>query len=234
MRFRFNANSLDPAFRDMAALEIEQFKREKIAREGAGAKIADADLLREVMNTVGRPGKLGEGIRCVVSVSMLTEGWDANTVTHVVGVRAFGTQLLCGQVVGRALRRQSYELDPTTNLFPVEYAEIIGIPFAFTAKPVPAPPKPPKKSIRVEAVKERAPLEIGFPRVESYRVELPNERLRAAFADDSRFEMNEENVGPCKVLLQGIVGEQVEISPTVLESIRPSTSDHWQPKLADN
>jgi len=216
-------DALDSAFRDMAALEIEQFRREKIAREGAGAKVADADLLREVMNTVGRPGKLGEGIRCVVSVSMLTEGWDANTVTHVVGVRAFGTQLLCEQVVGRALRRQSYELDPETNLFPVEYAEIIGIPFAFTAKPVPAPPKPPKPTFRVEAVKESAALEIGFPRVEGYRVELPNERLRAEFADDSRFVMNEENVGPCKVLLQGIVGEQVEISPTVLENIRPST-----------
>ena len=74
------------------------------------------------MNTVGKPGRLGEGIRCVVSVSMLTEGWDTNTVTHIVGVRAFGTQLLCEQVVGRALRRQSYEADPATRLFRVEYA----------------------------------------------------------------------------------------------------------------
>lgn len=63
------------------------------------------------MNTVGKKGKLGESIRCVVSVSMLTEGWDTNTVTHVLGVRAFGTQLLCEQVVGRALRRQSYDLN---------------------------------------------------------------------------------------------------------------------------
>ena len=62
------------------------------------------------MNTVGRKGRLGEQIRCVVSVSMLTEGWDANTVTHILGVRAFGTQLLCEQVIGRGLRRQSYEL----------------------------------------------------------------------------------------------------------------------------
>jgi type III restriction enzyme len=131
--------------------------------------------------------------------------------------------LLCEQVVGRALRRQSYELDAATNLFPVEYAEIVGIPFAFTAKPVPAPPKPPKPSFRVKARKERAALEVMFPRVEGYRVELPNERLRAEFAADSAFEINEENVGPCKVLLQGIVGERVEISPTVLEHIRPST-----------
>ena len=70
--------------------------------------LTDEDLLREVMNTVGKPGKLGEQVKCVVSVSMLTEGWDANTVTHVLGVRAFGTQLLCEQVVGRGLRRMSY------------------------------------------------------------------------------------------------------------------------------
>ena len=68
--------------------------------------ITDQELLREVMNTVGKPERLGGSIRCVVSVSMLTEGWDANTVTHVLGVRAFGTQLLCEQVIGRALRRQ--------------------------------------------------------------------------------------------------------------------------------
>jgi type III restriction enzyme len=74
-------------------------------------KIEDADILREVMNTVGQKGKLGENVRCVVSVSMLTEGWDANTVTHVLGCRAFGTQLLCEQVIGRALRRVSYEPD---------------------------------------------------------------------------------------------------------------------------
>ena len=71
-------------------------------------ELTDEDLLREVMNTVGKPGKLGEQIKCVVSVSMLTEGWDANTVTHILGVRAFGTQLLCEQVVGRGLRRMSY------------------------------------------------------------------------------------------------------------------------------
>ena len=76
------------------------------------ADISDQDLLREVMNTVGRKGRLGEQIRCVVSVSMLTEGWDTNTVTHIFGVRAFGTQLLCEQVVGRGLRRQSYVLNP--------------------------------------------------------------------------------------------------------------------------
>jgi type III restriction enzyme len=221
-----SGDALDPGFRDLAGPEIEQFKREKAAREGAGANeetVSEGDLLREVMNTVGKAGRLGEGIRCVVSVSMLTEGWDANTVTHIVGVRAFGTQLLCEQVVGRALRRQSYEQDPQTGLFPVEYADILGIPFAFTAKPVAAPILAPKPVTRVQAIKERAALEIVFPRVEGYRVELPEERLQAQFSADSRLTLTPENVGPCTVLLQGIVGESVEITPKVLEDIRPST-----------
>jgi type III restriction enzyme len=221
-----SGDALDPAFRELAGPEIEQFKREKASREGAGANaeaISDAELLREVMNTVGRRGRLGEAVRCVVSVSMLTEGWDTNTVTHIVGVRAFGTQLLCEQVVGRALRRLSYEEDPKTGLFRPEYAEILGIPFAFTAKPVAAPVVAPKPVFRVQAIKERAALEIPFPRVEGYRVELPNERLQARFTEDSRLTLTPENVGPCTVLLSGIVGESVEITPKVLEEIRPST-----------
>jgi hypothetical protein len=79
---------------------------------------------------------------------MLTEGWDANTVTHILGVRAFGTQLLCEQVVGRALRRQSYELNDE-GLFNVEYADVLGIPFDFAAKPVVAPPQPPRETVQV-------------------------------------------------------------------------------------
>ena len=74
--------------------------------------ITDGDILREVVNTVGKKSALGSHIRCVVSVSMLTEGWDANTVTHIMGVRAFGSQLLCEQVAGRALRRKSYVILP--------------------------------------------------------------------------------------------------------------------------
>ena len=104
-----SGEALDKNFREMAADEIERFRREMVERTGdarAGDAIDDATLLREVMNTVGKKDRLGEQIRCVVSVSMLTEGWDANTVTHILGIRAFGTQLLCEQVVGRGLRRQ--------------------------------------------------------------------------------------------------------------------------------
>ena len=88
---------------------------------------------------------------------MLTEGWDTNTVTHILGVRAFGTQLLCEQVVGRGLRRQSYDLNDD-GLFDVEYADILGIPFDFTATPVVvAPPKPPRRRCRVHADQRSAP-----------------------------------------------------------------------------
>jgi type III restriction enzyme len=113
----------------MASDEIERFRREIMERTGDRQKaenITDIALLREVMNTVGKHGRLGEAIRCVVSVSMLTEGWDANTVMHVLGVRAFGTQLLSEQVIGRALRRQSYELNED-NKFNVEYADVQGV-----------------------------------------------------------------------------------------------------------
>ncbi len=166
-----SGEGLDEKFRNLATDEIERFKREALERGGelanqlrAGKEIDDATLLREVMNTVGKPGTLGESIRCVVSVSMLTEGWDANTVTHVLGVRAFGTQLLCEQVIGRALRRQSYDLNEE-GLFTVEYADVLGIPFDFTAKPVIAPPQPPRKTIQVKAIlPERDTLEIRFPR----------------------------------------------------------------------
>ena len=161
-----SGNVLDDKFRAAASLEIYRFRQEIVQRTGdreRAESLSESDLLREVMNTVGKEGRLGESIRCVVSVSMLTEGWDANTVTHVLGVRAFGTQLLCEQVIGRALRRQSYELNED-NLFKVEYPDVLGIPFDFTAKPVVAPPQAPPETIRVRAVRpERDHLEIRFP-----------------------------------------------------------------------
>jgi len=220
-----SGDALDDAFRDMAGPEIEQFRRELIQRGGAGSvspdSISDSDLLREVMNTVGKQGRLGEQIRCVVSVSMLTEGWDTNTVTHILGVRAFGTQLLCEQVVGRALRRQSYDLNDD-DLFDVEYADILGIPFDFTAKPVVAPPKPPKPVTRVHSIREREALTISFPRVVGYRKDLPDERITAEFKDDSRLLLTPDLVGPTSVLLEGIVGEGVNIGPDVLKDMRKS------------
>jgi type III restriction enzyme len=217
--------ALDKTFKDAASAEIEQFKRELAAREGAGSvngDVSEGDLLREVMNTVGRVGRLGEQIRCVVSVSMLTEGWDTNTVTHILGVRAFGTQLLCEQVVGRGLRRQSYELNKD-GLFDVEYADIMGIPFDFARSPQKVDnPKPPKPVTRVHAIQERADLEIRFPRVSGYRRELPSERLEAQFDEDSRLVITPEDIGPTSVTMEGIVGAGVTITPEVLAKLRPS------------
>ena len=221
-----SGNALDKDFRNMAADEIERFRREIVERTGdprQAENISDPDLLREVMNTVGKPGRLGDSIRCVVSVSMLTEGWDANTVSHVLGVRAFGTQLLCEQVIGRALRRQSYDLNED-GLFDVEYADVLGIPFDFTAKPVVVTPKPPRETVQVKAVRpERDALEIRFPRVAGYRLELPEERLRAEFNDDSVLELTPDLVGPSITTNQGIIGEGVDLNLVHTGDLRPST-----------
>lgn len=224
-----SGEKLSDDFRKNNAQAIDRFRREALERGGALAdelrnnkELDDTAILREVMNTVGKPGMLGGDIRCVVSVSMLTEGWDANTVTHVLGVRAFGTQLLCEQVIGRALRRRSYELNDN-NLFNVEYADVMGIPFDFTAKPVIAKPVAPVDTVRVQAVRPaRDHLEIRFPRVMGYRVELPKERIRAEFTDDSILELTPDLVGPTEVLQSGIIGETVNLKVEYLKEIRRS------------
>jgi type III restriction enzyme len=227
-------DALDDNFRSMAADEIERFRREikerggKLANElQQGKDLDDVTLLREVMNTVGKYGQLGGSTRCVVSVSMLTEGWDASTVTHILGIRAFGTQLLCEQVIGRALRRQSYDLNedgPDKGLFTVEYADVFGIPFDFTAKPVIAPPQPPRETVVVKAIRpERDSLEIRFPRVEGYRVELPEERLTASFNDDSILVLSPDLVGPSITQSSGIIGKSVNMTLEHLGDMRQST-----------
>ncbi len=221
-----SGEALDDNFRTMAADELDRFRREIVERTGdrrQAENLTDQDILREVMNTVGKPGRLGDSIRCVVSVSMLTEGWDARTVTHVLGVRAFSTQLLCEQVIGRALRRQSYDLNED-GLFNVEYADVLGIPFDFTAKPVIAPPQPPRETIRVKAVRpERDFLEIRFPRVAGYRVELPEERLTAKFNEDSIMDLTPDLVGPTITKNQGIIGEGVDLNLVHTGDLRQST-----------
>jgi len=224
-----SGEGLDDNFRDMAADEIERFRREIVERGGKladelqkGKELDDVTLLREVMSTVGKYGQLGGSIRCVVSVSMLTEGWDANTVTHILGVRAFGTQLLCEQVIGRALRRQSYDLNEE-GLFNVEYADVLGIPFDFTAKPVIVKPQAPRETIQVKAVRpERDALEIRFPRVEGYRVELPEERLTAEFNTDSVLELTPDLVGATETQNSGIIGERVDLNLVHTGDVRPS------------
>ncbi len=132
---------------------------------------SDEDVLRTVLNTVGKTGQPGERVRCVVSVNMLTEGWDARTVTHIVGFRRFGTQLICEQVSGRALRRVAYDTDPEGYLYP-EYADILGIPFENLGRgrqrPTGPTPPPPPPHYDVHVVEERADLKIRWPNVVDY------------------------------------------------------------------
>ena len=221
-----SGEGLDAGFRQIAKEQIERFLRERRQRTGEQIKaeqLSDEDLLREVMNTVGKPGRLGASIRCVVSVSMLTEGWDANTVTHVLGIRAFGTQLLCEQVVGRALRRQSYDLNDE-SLFEPEYADVLGIPFDFTATPVVAGPGTRRTVTQVKAMRpERDHLEIQFPRVQGYRVELPREELSAEFTDESKLRLTPDLVGPTITRNQAIIGKPVDLTVEHTADLRHST-----------
>ena len=178
-----------------------------------------AEALRKVVATVGRRGEPGEHVRCVVSVAMLTEGWDANNVTHILGLRAFTSQLLCEQVVGRGLRRMDYTPDPATGLLTEEYVDVYGIPFSivpFKGRAIdkPAPEDRPKN--HVLAVPDRLaknPLfEIRFPVVDGYAFALKRNLLAC---DVSRMEklVLEPNLEPVSTFLAPTVGYQ-EGSPS--------------------
>ncbi len=222
--------TIDETFKKAYAREIEEFRHEYANQHGAGSadSLTDADILREVVNTVGKPGKLGGDIKCVVSVSMLTEGWDANTVTHVCGIRAFGSQLLCEQVVGRALRRQSYDLVPYDKLgreinrkdlhrynpenitykFPPEYARIIGVPFNTFKGGQTVVTKPQKPKAILRALPERQQLEIRFPVITGYRSDNVEGTLTADFTGLPKFRLDFKQI-PTETVLQTVVnGDQ--------------------------
>jgi type III restriction enzyme len=196
-------------FKDAASVEINRF-RDEYRRRHPGAdvdKISESDLLREVMNTVGKKGQLGEQVRCVVSVSMLTEGWDANNVSHILGIRAFKSQLLCEQVVGRGLRRRNYEVNEE-GLFEPEYAEVYGIPFSVIPSDADVPaPKPKSPQTDVRALTERQDLEIVFPKLDGYRVEIPDQKVRWEFGQDTTYHLSGERVAT-KVKVEGVLGPE--------------------------
>ena len=203
-----SGEAMSDDFKQIAASEIEEFKAEYRTRfPGRDAEaLTDEDLLREVMNTVGKAGKLGEHVKCVVSVSMLTEGWDANTVTHVLGVRAFGTQLLCEQVVGRGLRRMSYAANDE-GMYEPEYAEVYGVPFSFIpCSGSTVDPKPGPVPTRVRALESRIACEITFPRLLGYRYDVAGERLTATFTEASHLALTTHDI-PTKTENAPIVGE---------------------------
>lgn len=200
-----SGEKIDADFKKIFASEIEDFHKEYRKRFPGRDDPTDEEILREVMNTVGKPGKLGENIKCVVSVSMLTEGWDVNTVTHILGVRAFSTQLLCEQVVGRALRRVDYSVNAAGLMNP-EYAEVYGVPFSFLKSEGNPPPQPPPIIHRVHALPDREKqYEITYPRVEGYRYEIDEAKLAADFAEESKTIIENE---PTEITIEGVIGEK--------------------------
>ena len=226
-------------FKKVFSEEIKNFKKEYSQLHGAGSadSLTDGDILREVVNSVGKPGTLGSHIRCVVSVSMLTEGWDANTVTHVMGIRAFGSQLLCEQVAGRALRRRNYELLPynkdgkeidSKNLkknkeenviwkFPPEYAHIIGIPFKTFKGGGTGTPPPSQPKIAISPIKERSGLEIKFPNLIGYRFERLDDEIKADYSDQPKFRLNFNEIPTETFLRSAIDAQEVELKLDVDE-----------------
>lgn len=150
-----------------ASDEADDGEEEDVPVECRLTKAEQAERLRKIVDTVGQVGQPGEKIQNVISVGMLSEGWDAKTVTHIMGLRAFTSQLLCEQVVGRGLRRTSYEINPQTGLLEPEYVNIFGVPFTFLPHEDSGdgPPPPPTPKTAVEPDPAKAEFEIRWPNV---------------------------------------------------------------------
>ena len=222
-----SGEAMSKEFKEVAKDEIEKFKVERRERfpDKDIEKLTDEHLLREVMNTVGKEGDLGEKIRCVVSVSMLTEGWDANNVTHILGVRAFGTQLLCEQVVGRGLRRYNYDLiseGEHKGHFAPEIADIFGIPFTFAQGGTEKQQIPPNPQFYVRAMEERAKLEIVFPNVRAYTVKIEDKKLVANFDENSYLKIDPKSVATF-TQQEAIIGKGEELT---LKSLHERRINH--------
>ncbi len=162
--------------------------------------------IRRIVDTIGKAGLPGENIRCVVSVSMLTEGWDANNVTQILGVRPFRSQLLCEQVVGRGLRRRSYDINETTGRLEPEYVDVYGIPFSlipFKGGEIEPSETEDKPTHRIAPVPGREHLEIKIPLVEGYRYAVT---LGAIQCDVSSIERYAIDSDPGAVMVQAVRG----------------------------
>lgn len=124
------------------------------------------ELLRELVDTVGKRDQAGQDLQNVISVAMLSEGWDAKNVTHIMGLRAFTSQLLCEQVIGRGLRRVSYDMDEN-GLYLPEFVNVFGVPLSVALQPGDddVKPPPPKPSTQVESLSSRHVHEIRWPNI---------------------------------------------------------------------
>jgi type III restriction enzyme len=251
-----NSNQIGDEFKSVFQSEIDNFKVDyRRTHPGKSVEnLTDGDILREVVNTVGKPNALGSHVRCVVSVSMLTEGWDANTVTHIVGIRAFGSQLLCEQIAGRALRRKNYFLQgytkegvPTedkrrivTEKFPPEYAHIIGVPFKLFKGGETTGVIAPKEYKTIEAIPSRqAEYEIVFPNVTGYRVELKEEAIEADFSRVENYELDGSRIPTKTVMFTAFSEKKGELSVEQVKALRDQsiifaiTKDLIQLKFSD-
>jgi type III restriction enzyme len=165
---QIDSKILENAEAETEAVEIAVETEDEDGEESTSklTKKQQAELLRLTVDTVGKEGEPGEQIQNVISVGMLSEGWDAKTVTHIMGLRAFSSQLLCEQVVGRGLRRVSYDVGDD-GLFEAEYVNIFGVPFTFLPHEggEGTPPPPPKPKTKIEPRKEKAQHEITFPNI---------------------------------------------------------------------
>ncbi len=170
-----------------------------------------AEALREIVATIGKPGKPGAQIRCVVSVAMLNEGWDANNVTHILGLRAFTSQLLCEQVVGRGLRRMNYTPDPETGLLTEEYVDVYGIPFSvipFRGRPSKGREPDDKPKNHVRALSDREDFEIRFPIVEGYAFALQKNEIKADIDSTEPLSIQPE-LNPTALYVKPAVGYEI-------------------------
>jgi type III restriction enzyme len=170
------------------------------------------ELLREVVDNVGKPGRAGQSLQNVISVAMLSEGWDAKNVTHILGLRAFTSQLLCEQVIGRGLRRVSYDRDEN-GLFKPEYVNVFGVPlsiFQDVGEGDDDGPLPPKPSTQIEVLPERNSFEIQWPSV--LRIEsVIKPRLEVDWDQVTSIELDPSNT-PVTAELAPALGGQMNLS----------------------
>lgn len=200
---------------DSKVLADAEAAEEPIADAGSGSegkgglrkptKKQQAELLRRQVDTVGKRGKEGGLVQNVISVGMLSEGWDAKTVTHIMGLRAFTSQLLCEQVVGRGLRRTSYDVNSKSGLFKPEYVNVFGVPFTFLPHEggKDGPPPPPEPKTAIEPVAEKAQFEISWPNI-----------VRIDHTYRPRLSLNWEELKPLK-LDAGQTAQIAELAPIV-------------------
>ena len=172
------------------------------------------EIIRRVMNTVGRPGLPGENVRCVISVNMLTEGWNTKTVTHLLGFRKFGSSLLCEQVAGRTLRRVTRTKEEDEVRFVPEYAQILGIPFPQYAEPDPDPCRKEKRRfppVTVEPDPNRRHLRVEWPNVVQLRRTGCNRPVEVMTKPEGPDETHE---------VPAHISERINVEPTAGETAR--------------